>query len=415
MRPDPAGNPLLTRRLVPSRRMLLSRLPGPGRKRLLVTAVAGVVALLAAACSTGGSGMGAVSGTITIAAAPGVDDAPLYLALKKNLFAAAGLHVVIKDFGSQSAELAAIEGNRAQIAASDYGNIFALQQQQSNLRLLADGYDAGAGSVEILSLPKYQISSALNLQGSPIGLPTDSATGNTSTGVPESLYVAAAREVMSNYLASGADTLTWQRESQTKEISQLASGKLHAILLTEPYIYTAEASLGATPVLDVFSGGTANLPISGYVATSSWVKNNPTAIAALATGLAQGCVDECVRYAKERVAFGKRLAEHQAIEFAIADMERRAHVARLAYYHAAAMLLAGLPVKKEAAIAKLTASDAAMDNARSATQVFGGYGFMNETPVARFYRDAKVLEIGEGTSEVQRMLIARELGLGGHA
>ena len=70
------------------------------------------------------------------------------------------------------------------------------------------------------------------------------------------------------------------------------------------------------------------------------------------------------------------------------------------------------PVKKESAIAKLTASNAAMDNARAATQVFGGYGFMNESPVGRFYRDAKVLEIGEGTSEVQRMLIARELGLG---
>jgi NitT/TauT family transport system substrate-binding protein len=291
MRPDPAGNPLPTRRLVPPRRLLLSRLLGPARKRLLIPAAAGVVALLAAACSSGGSGMGTVSGTITIAAAPGIDDAPLYLAQQKGLFAAAGLHVVIKDFGSQSAELAAVEGNQAQIAASDYGNIFALQQEKSNLRLLADGYDAGSGSVEILSLPKYQISSALNLQRSPIGLPSDSATGITSTGVPESLYVAAAREVMSNYLASGADTLTWQRMSQTKEISQLASGGLRAILLTEPYIYDAEASLGATPVLDVFSGGTANLPISGYVATNSWVKNNRMAIADFQSAIAQAQAD----------------------------------------------------------------------------------------------------------------------------
>ena len=84
----------------------------------------------------------------------------------------------------------------------------------------------------------------------------------------------------------------------------------------------------------------------------------------------------------------------------------------LAWYDAAARLVAGQPIKKESAIAKLTASNAAMDNARAATQVFGGYGFMNEFPVGRFYRDAKVLEIGEGTSEVQRLLIARELGLG---
>jgi short/branched chain acyl-CoA dehydrogenase len=151
----------------------------------------------------------------------------------------------------------------------------------------------------------------------------------------------------------------------------------------------------------------------GYAQFLQILDEGRVAIAALATGLAQGCVDECVRYAKQREAFGRRLEQHQAIQFAIADCERRAHVARLAWYHAAAKLMAGQPIKKEAAIAKLTASDAAMDNARAATQVFGGYGFMNETPVGRFYRDAKILEIGEGTSEVQRMLIARELGLGG--
>jgi short-chain 2-methylacyl-CoA dehydrogenase len=150
----------------------------------------------------------------------------------------------------------------------------------------------------------------------------------------------------------------------------------------------------------------------GYAQFLQILDEGRVAIAALATGLAQGCVDECVRYAKERSAFGVSIGQHQAVQFAIADMERRAHVARLAWYHAAAMLMAGQSIKKEAAIAKLTASDAAMDNARAATQVFGGYGFMNETPVGRFYRDAKILEIGEGTSEVQRMLIARQLGLG---
>jgi short/branched chain acyl-CoA dehydrogenase len=150
----------------------------------------------------------------------------------------------------------------------------------------------------------------------------------------------------------------------------------------------------------------------GYAQFLQILDEGRIAIAALATGLAQGCVDECVRYASDRVAFGSPIGQHQAVQFAIADMERRAHVARLAWYHAAALLMAGQPFKKEAAIAKLTASDAAMDNARAATQVFGGYGFMNETPVGRFYRDAKILEIGEGTSEVQRMLIARQLGLG---
>jgi hypothetical protein len=135
------------------------------------------------------------------------------------------------------------------------------------------------------------------------------------------------------------------------------------------------------------------------------------AIAALSVGAAQGCVDECVRYAKEREAFGRKIGEFQAISFKIARMEARAHAARTAYYDAAALMLAGKPFKKAAAIAKLVASEAAMDNARDATQIFGGYGFMNEYTVARHYRDSKILEIGEGTTEVQLMLIAREAGL----
>jgi short/branched chain acyl-CoA dehydrogenase len=135
------------------------------------------------------------------------------------------------------------------------------------------------------------------------------------------------------------------------------------------------------------------------------------AIAALAVGLAQGCVDESVRYAQERHAFGRPIGDYQAIQFMIADMEVRAHTARLGYYDAAARMIEGTDFKQYAAIAKLNASNAAMENARWATQVHGGYGFMNESPVGRFYRDAKILEVGEGTSEVQRMLVARGLGL----
>jgi short-chain 2-methylacyl-CoA dehydrogenase len=147
----------------------------------------------------------------------------------------------------------------------------------------------------------------------------------------------------------------------------------------------------------------------GYAQFLRTLDEGRVAIAALSAGLAQGCVDESLRYAQEREAFGHPIAEFQAIQFKISDMEARTHASRLSYYHAAAMMLDGQPFKKEAAIAKLLASNSAMDNARDATQIFGGYGFMNESPVGRFYRDAKILEIGEGTSEVQRMLIAREL------
>jgi short/branched chain acyl-CoA dehydrogenase len=149
----------------------------------------------------------------------------------------------------------------------------------------------------------------------------------------------------------------------------------------------------------------------GYAQFLQILDEGRIAIAALATGLAAGCVTECLRYTNERVAFGHRLGHYQGLRFKLADMEARAHTARLAWYDAAARASAGEPVKRQAAIAKLVASNAAMDNARDATQIFGGYGYMNEYPVARFYRDAKVLEIGEGTSEVQRMIIARELGM----
>ncbi|ARH91309.1 MULTISPECIES: acyl-CoA dehydrogenase family protein [Streptomyces] len=148
----------------------------------------------------------------------------------------------------------------------------------------------------------------------------------------------------------------------------------------------------------------------GYAQFLRILDEGRIAIAALATGLAQGCVDESVAYAKERRAFGRPIGDNQAIRFKLADMEMRAHTSRLSWRHAASRLVHGEPFKKEAALAKLYSSEIAVDNAREATQIHGGYGFMNEYPVARMWRDAKILEIGEGTSEVQRMLIARELG-----
>jgi short/branched chain acyl-CoA dehydrogenase len=149
----------------------------------------------------------------------------------------------------------------------------------------------------------------------------------------------------------------------------------------------------------------------GYAGFLSILDEGRIAISALATGLAQACVDESVKYAKQRTAFGSPIAKYQAIAFKIADMEMRTHTARLAWYRAAERMMRGEPFKKEAAIAKLHSSEIAVTNAREATQIHGGYGFMNEYPVARHWRDSKILEIGEGTSEVQRMLIARELGL----
>jgi short-chain 2-methylacyl-CoA dehydrogenase len=156
----------------------------------------------------------------------------------------------------------------------------------------------------------------------------------------------------------------------------------------------------------------------GYAQFLATLDDGRVAIAALAVGCIQACLDLSVQYAGQRTTFGGPIGRKQGVAFQIADLEVMAQAARALTYRAAAMKDAGLtgPVdvarfKQAASVAKLYASESAVTATRIATQVFGGYGFMEEYPVARFYRDAKILEIGEGTSEVQRMLIARGLGL----
>ena len=152
----------------------------------------------------------------------------------------------------------------------------------------------------------------------------------------------------------------------------------------------------------------------GFAQFLAILDDGRVAIAALAVGCIQACLDMSLQYAGERQTFGVPIGRKQGLAFQIADLEVMLQSARLLVYKAAAMKDAGAPVKdfkQAAAIAKLHATESAVTATRIATQVFGGYGFMEEYPVTRFYRDAKVLEIGEGTSEVQRMLIARGLGL----
>jgi len=150
---------------------------------------------------------------------------------------------------------------------------------------------------------------------------------------------------------------------------------------------------------------------NGYAQFLQTLDDGRIAVAALGTGLAQGCLDQSLAYANERRAFGRPIGAFQAIQFKIADMKVAVETARLATYRAAWLRDRGRPYKAEAALAKLYASETAVTSAREAVQVHGGYGYMEDLPVARFYRDSKVLEIGEGTSEIMRWLIARDLGL----
>jgi alkylation response protein AidB-like acyl-CoA dehydrogenase len=152
----------------------------------------------------------------------------------------------------------------------------------------------------------------------------------------------------------------------------------------------------------------------GYAQFLAILDDGRIAISALALGLAQACLDACTRYSLERKSFGAPIGSRQGVAFQISDLAVSVEAARLLTYKAAWLKDAGRPraeVKQAASIAKLYSSEAAMAATRTATQVFGGNGFMEEFDVARYYRDAKILEIGEGTSEVQRILIARGLGL----
>jgi short-chain 2-methylacyl-CoA dehydrogenase len=138
------------------------------------------------------------------------------------------------------------------------------------------------------------------------------------------------------------------------------------------------------------------------------------AISALAVGLAQACLEQSRDYALQRQAFGRPIGAKQGVAFQVADLQVMVEAARLLTYKAAWLKDEGRPheqVKRAAAVAKVYSTEAATSATRIATQVFGGYGFIEEYPVARFYRDAKILEIGEGTSEIQRIVIARSLGL----
>jgi len=147
----------------------------------------------------------------------------------------------------------------------------------------------------------------------------------------------------------------------------------------------------------------------GFIQAMQILEGGRISIASLSVGLAQGCLDESIKYSKEREQFGKPLSAFQATQFKLANMKTNIEAARMLTLRAAYMKDKGLPNKKEAAIAKLFASEIAEKAASEAVQIHGGYGFIKDYPVEKFYRDVKLLTIGEGTSEIQRIVIARDL------
>ncbi|MDY7231156.1 acyl-CoA dehydrogenase family protein [Hyalangium rubrum] len=147
----------------------------------------------------------------------------------------------------------------------------------------------------------------------------------------------------------------------------------------------------------------------GFIDTLKILDKGRITIGALAVGLGRGALEESVRYARERTAFGQPIAEFQGLRWMFADMKTEMDAARLLVHRAAYLADAGQPYTQQASMAKLFASEAAMRACNKAVQIHGGYGYTREFPVERYLRDAKLCEIGEGTSEVQRSIIAREI------
>ena len=158
---------------------------------------------------------------------------------------------------------------------------------------------------------------------------------------------------------------------------------------------------------DLLLGGNDSLGLRAFL---SALDVGRISIAALSVGLAQACLDAALSYAKQRKQFGQPISKFQAIQFKLAAMATELELARLIAYKAAWLCDSGLPYSKEAAMAKLFASATAMRAANEAVQIHGGYGYMEEYVVSRYFRDAKVLEIGEGSNEIQHLVIARHLG-----
>jgi NitT/TauT family transport system substrate-binding protein len=307
-------------RLNPAGTTPRNRIFRPYWARSAAALVSGLAVLAAAGCaSSSGAGGGTVSTAITIAAVPGIDNAPLYLAKHDGMFAAAGLkNVSILAEKTEAGVFEALKSGQAQIADTDYGDLFFRESQGGQYKILADGYDAATGSLEILTLPSSGITSPAQLArgGVTVGMPDDDLLPVPSgSGAPTSLESAAATSVMSSSVSD--PSVKWAPMSQAAEVTDLEHHKdgIRAILVSQPYILQAETQAGAVEVLDACSGATANLPLSGYVASSTWVKAHPTAVADFQAAMAKAQVEASMAYPAQHA-----LAAFTGLALAQADL-----------------------------------------------------------------------------------------------
>lgn len=256
---------------------------------LSILAVAGLLASCGTLSSAGAAGLPVVK----VGVVPGVDNATVYLAKKLGYFARAGINVKIVNFQSVATELQMLNTGQVNVAAGDYGDLFARRPvlQKSAFKILADGYDAAPGVAEIMTMPNSPVQTPADLANVTIGAPNVDVV-SAAAQAPDSLLIASATSVLIGDKMNSS-LLSWKNMPQAQEISELKSGQLKAILVTEPYVYQAQQA-GAVELLDVCSGATAGIPLAGYFTSASWAANNGKAAAAFKAGLAKAAADASV-------------------------------------------------------------------------------------------------------------------------
>jgi NitT/TauT family transport system substrate-binding protein len=268
--------------------------PGPLARRIrpIATLSGGLAAVLViAGCNPFSSlSSNSSSSTVTVAAVPGVNNANLFLAVHNGYFSRAGVTVKIVRYQSVAKEITALDQGQVDVISADYGDMLWQQAQggakNAIYRILADGYDAAPGVVEILTMPNSTVKTATELSGQIIPVPNVD-TVEAGQGVPNTLALASATSVLQSDGVNLA-AVQWQPMSQSKEIDQLVHGTVHAALLTGTGVYLAEQA-GAVELIDACSGPTSNIPLDGFFTTSSWLqeetKNHSNASSAFQQGI----------------------------------------------------------------------------------------------------------------------------------